>query len=82
MFDFDLSSNEQLPDGRLRSDYFLDQRDPYTFRVFQHFLIENLHPTITKGVIRLCSTDPRASPVIDLSLDKDELVCERMAHGG
>jgi choline dehydrogenase-like flavoprotein len=81
MFDFDLSSNEQLPDGRLRSDYFLDQRDPYNFRVFQHFLIENLRPTITKGVIRLCSADPRASPVIDLSLDKDELACERMALG-
>ena len=83
-FDFDLSSTEPLPDGKLRVDYFRSQTNihhPDFLRVFHHFLIEVLRPTKSEGTIRLASADPTVPPILDLSLYKDDQAGERLAHG-
>jgi choline dehydrogenase-like flavoprotein len=84
LFDFDLSSNEPLPDGKLRTDYLRSQynlRHPNFLRVFHHCLIEVLKLGRADGTIRLASPDPTVPPIIDLGLYKDEEAVERMARG-
>lgn len=83
-FDFDLSSNEPLPDGKLRTDYLRSQYNihhPDFLRVFHHCLIEVLKLGRADGTIRLASADPTVSPIIDLALYKDDEAIERMARG-
>ncbi len=84
MFDFDLSSNKPLPDGKLRTDYLKAQEDllhPDFLRVFSHYLLEVLKVTRADGTIRLASSDPTVPPFVDLSLYKDDEAVERMARG-
>jgi choline dehydrogenase len=85
-FDFETSgtSKTALPDGRLRRDYELSQTDvshPEFLRVFHHSLIEVLKFGRTDGTIRLASSDPTVSPLIDLKLHTDEEALERTARG-
>lgn len=83
-FDFDLSSTEPLPDGKLRIDYLRSQYDlfhPNFLRSFYHCLIEVLKPGRADGTIRLASSDPTISPILDLGLYKDDEAAERMACG-
>ena len=84
MYDFDLSSPQPLPDGRLRTDYLRSQYDlwhPDFLRVFHHALIEALKPSQANGTIRLASADPTVPPIVDLGLWKDDEAAERMARG-
>ncbi len=83
-FDFDLSSTEPLPDGKLRTDYLRSQHDilhPDFLRVLHQCLIEVLKVSQANGTIRLASADPTVPPIIDLALYKDDEATERIARG-
>lgn len=80
-YDFDLSSNDLLPNGNIRMDYIASEENVVYPQVWHHVLIEVLRPTSSSGSIRLASPNPRVSPLIDLALYKDEEACERLARG-
>jgi len=48
-------------------------------RVYVSWLIENMKPKLTRGTIRLASSDPRQSPIIDERLFEDDDAIGRMA---
>ena len=81
-FDFDFSSTDPLPDGKLRIDYVRSQTDPDHpdfLRVFHNCLIENLRVTKHPGSIKLASADPSVPPILDLGLYQDDMALERLA---
>lgn len=80
-FDFDLSSNKPLPDGKVRVDYMRAETNIHDTHTYFHSLIEVLRPSSANGQIKLASADPTVPPVINLALYEDDEACERIARG-